>query len=136
MIENLSADTWYHIHVHALDPMTHQTIDGPTNIIIVKTAAAGSALEPLAPGSADYVICGGGDDGGGGGGCDDGCALITFTLQPGSEALPEVQVTLVDPSSGGYWTLEGARCAVFCVVGPSIERGAPLSGERREGDRR
>lgn len=97
VIENLSPDTWYHIHVHALPHAT----DGPgsTNIIIVKTGAAGSAFESLAPGSSNYIICGGGDGGGDGDG-DDGCAQVTFTLLPGSEPFAEVQATLVDPPTG------------------------------------
>ncbi|HUP47939.1 MAG TPA: hypothetical protein VNA04_04030 [Thermoanaerobaculia bacterium] len=55
VIEGLRPSTWYHIHVHALDPGA----GGSTNIIIVKTRPAGSGLEVLAPDSPDYIICSG-----------------------------------------------------------------------------
>ncbi|MBI4265734.1 MAG: fibronectin type III domain-containing protein [Acidobacteria bacterium] len=114
VIEGLSPSTWYQIHVHALDA-DGLVLGNATNFIIVKTRAPGLGFEPLEPGSPDYIVCGGGgdggggDDGGGGGGDDgggggdggdDGCAQVTFTLLPGSEPFPTVQVTLVDPSSG------------------------------------
>lgn len=38
--------------------------------------------------------------GGGGGGGGEGCAQVTFRLLPGSEPFTQVQVTLVDPSTG------------------------------------
>lgn len=97
VIENLLPDTWYHIHVHAIDPVSHMTLDGEgsTNVIIVKTGPAGSGFEALGPGSPNYIICGGGDGGG-----DEGCAQVTLTLLPGSAPFTEVQVTLVDPPSG------------------------------------
>jgi hypothetical protein len=98
VITGLAPSTWYHIHVHAVDPVTHMLLENvsSTNVIIVKTRADAS-FEALAPGSPQYTICGGGDGGGDG---DDGCAQVTFTLLPGSASLPEVQVTLVDPSTG------------------------------------
>jgi hypothetical protein len=96
IIENLLPDTWYHIHVHAIDPNTQMVLEGSTNVIIVKTRPAGSGFEALTPQSPNYTICGGGN----GGGEEEGCAQVTFTLLPGSEPLTEVQVTLVDPPSG------------------------------------
>jgi hypothetical protein len=101
VIENLLPDTWYHIHVHAIDPVSHMTLDseGSTNVMIVKTGPAGSGFEALVQGSPNYIICGGSDGGDDGGG-DEGCAQVTLTLLPGSELFTEVQVTLVDPPSG------------------------------------
>jgi hypothetical protein len=85
---------------------------GPTNVIIVRTRAD-ATFEALTPGSPDYIVCGGrgdgggGDDGGGdqgGGGDDDNgndrCGQLTFTLLPRSEPFADVQVTLIDPSTG------------------------------------
>ena len=100
--EGLQPDTWYQIHVHALDA-NHLVAGGPTNLIIVKTRPAGGGFEALAPGSANYVICGGGSDGGGGGdggGGEEGCAHVTFALLPGSEPLERLTVTFVDPPTG------------------------------------
>jgi len=98
VLEGLQPSTWYQIHVHSLDAGSH-TLD-VTNIIIVKTRAAGTGFEALAPGSPDYIICGGGDSGDGGG--DEGCAQVTltFTLLPGSEPFTQVTLTLVDPPTG------------------------------------
>lgn len=99
VIEGLQPSTWYHIHVHAVDS-NGLVVGNPTNVIIVKTGAAGSAFEALAPGSSDYIICGGNDGGGGGGGGEEGCAQVTFTLLPGSVSFPTVTLTIVDPPSG------------------------------------
>lgn len=102
VISGLQASTWYQIHVHAYDPSTGRLVEGvsSTNVMIVKTGADGT-FEPLEPGASDYILCGSGGGGGGeGGGDDEGCAQLTFTLLPGSQPVPDVNVTLVDPSSG------------------------------------
>jgi hypothetical protein len=99
VVEGLQPDTWYQIHVHALDA-NHLVASNPTNIIIVKTRPAGSGFEALAPGSPDYVLCGSGNDGGGGGDDEEGCAHVTFALLPGSEPLTHLTVTFIDPPTG------------------------------------
>jgi plastocyanin len=55
IISNLTAFTWYHIHVHALDDLAA----GGTNIIIIRTRTAGAGFESISPGSPDYINCGG-----------------------------------------------------------------------------
>ena len=55
VINGLTPSTRYQIHVHAIGP--EET--GRTNILIVRTRAAGLGFESLVPGSPEYTNCGG-----------------------------------------------------------------------------
>ena len=109
IIGGLQPFTWYHIHVHAIDPATHQTIGGSTNIIIVRTRTAGSVFEPLAPGSPDYTICN---------------QSQTFTDNPLSPQVTPVKAVHITELRNAINTLRSqASLAAFTFTDPTLTAG-------------
>lgn len=105
IIGGLLPFTWYHIHVHSIDDGGY----GSTNIIIVRTRAAGLGFEDLSTNSPDYINC---------------AQSQPFTDNPLSPQVTRVKAVHITELRNAINTLRSqAGLAVFTFTDPTLTTG-------------